>query len=262
MSGNEREGYSVKMTRKKKKGVKDMKYDKSSLLTFISCHFSSIERNDPHDFTKSNNVFGGFGTGLYELDVDESDFDGGSATTNVVGSPLFSRGANTVLLPEARNMPPPTRLGLAFSLTCLASLKEFGFDELFVEIAGDEAVGVRGVLPSSEIFWSLSVRSFPVVKVTLLFPEGACVAGNFKGREDTGFNVSVLTFDDAGRTAREDDSTTGDSGDFEGLGEGTTDKVANAAAVDGGSMILIGMRRRLIADEESNEDCIADIGTL
>ena len=166
-----------------------------------------------------------------------------------------------MLLPEARNMPPPTRLGLAFSLTCLASLNEFGLDEPFVE--GNGGVGVRGVLPSSGgYFLPLSVRSFPVVEETLLFPEGASVTGNFKEREDTGSNVSVLTFDDAGRTAREDDSTTGDSGDFEGLGEGATDKVADAAAVDGGSMILIGMRRRLIADEESNEDCIAEIGTL
>lgn len=167
-----------------------------------------------------------------------------------------------MLLPEARNMPPPTRLGLAFSLTCLASLNEFGLDEPFVE--GNGGVGVRGVLPSSSgYFLPLSVRSFPVVEETLLFPEGASVAGNFKEREDTGSNVSVLTFDDALRTAPEDDSTTGDAGGFEGLCKGTGDEVADAAAADGGSMILIGTRRRLIADgEESNEDCIGEIGTL
>ena len=72
---------------------------KKKILTFISCHFSSVDRNEPHDFTKSNNVFGAFGTGIYEVfefesssaesliendDVDESDF-GGSAK---VGLPL------------------------------------------------------------------------------------------------------------------------------------------------------------------------------
>lgn len=180
-----------------------------------------MERNEPHDFTKSNNVFGAFGTGMYEFskfkwslaegliendDVDESD-SGGSAK---VGLPL-SRGVNTMLLPEARKMPPPTRLGLALSLTCLASLNEFGLDAPLVEFAGDGRVGVEGVLPSSENFLSLSVRSVPVVKETLLFPEDASVAGNFKEREDTGSKVSVLAFDDAGRTAREDDSRTGDS---------------------------------------------------
>ena len=164
---------------------------KKKVLTFISCHFSSVERNEPHDFTKSNNVFGAFGTGTYEVflfesslaeegliendDVDESDF-GGSAKA---GMPL-SRGVITVLLPEARYMPPPTRLGLALSLACLASLNEVGLDGLLVEFADDGRVGVGGVLLSNETFWSLSVKSFPVVEETLLFPEGVSVAGNFK----------------------------------------------------------------------------------
>ena len=157
------------------------------ILTFISCHFSSVERNEPHDLTKSNNVFGAFGTtGIYEvfdfessLAVDELDFVGGSPATEV-GLPL-SRGVNMVLLPEARNIPPPTRLGLAFSLACLASLNEFGLDAPLVEFAGDGGIGVRGVLLlSSEIFGSLSVRSVLAAKETLLFPEGASVVDNFK----------------------------------------------------------------------------------
>ena len=45
-----------------------------------------------------------------------------------------------------------------------------------------------------------------------------------------------------------------------GLGTRTADEVADAAA-DRGSMILIGTRRRLIADDESNEACIGEIGT-
>ena len=228
----------------------------------MSCHFSSVERSEPHDFTKSNNVFGAFGTGIYgffefesslDENVDESGF-GGSA--KVVGLRL-SRGVNIVLLPEARNMPPPTRLGLALSLACLASLNEFGLDAPLVEFAGDAGVGV---LLSSDFFWSLSVRSVFAVEETLLFPEGASVAGNFKEREDTGSNVSVVAFDDAGCTAREDDSTTGDSGGFEGFDARTVDDVADEAA-DGGSMILIGTRRRLIADEESNVACNEEIGT-
>lgn len=214
-------------------------------------------RNEPHDLTKSNNVFGAFGIGLFfdfgstlaEIDVDESDL--GESDKVVVG---LSRGANTVLLPEARNMPPPTRLGLVLSLVCLATLNEFGLDEPpFVEVAGDRGVGVmRGVLPpSSELILSLSVRSVLVVKETLLFPEGVSVAGNLKEREETGSNVSVvLAFDDdAGCTAREEeDSKTGDSVGFEGFGgTGTAEEDADTAA-DGGSMILIGTRRRLVGN--------------
>lgn len=41
---------------------------------------------------------------------------------------------------------------------------------------------------------------------------------------------------------------------------GTADEVADASA-DGGSMILIGTRRRLIANEGSNDACIGEIGT-
>lgn len=156
------------------------------ILTLIRCHFSSVERNDPHDFTKSNNVFGAFGTGIFfgsslaksligNIDVNESGF-GGSAE---IGLPL-SRGVNTVLLPEARNMPPPTRLGLALSLACLASLNEFGLDAPPVEFAGDGREGVGGVLLSGETFLSLSEGSVPVVKETLLLPEDAFVVGNFK----------------------------------------------------------------------------------
>ena len=207
----------------KEKGVKDAGFliNQSlcaKILTFISCHFSSVECNEPHDFAKSNNVFGAFGTGSYEvfdfesslaeslIDADESDF-GRSAEVILP----FSRGVNTVLLPEARNMPPPTRLGLALSLACLASLNEFGLDGPLVEFSGDGRLGVRGVLPSSETFLSLSVRSLPLVRDTLPFPDDPSVAGNFRDLEDTGSKVSVLTFDDAGRTASEDDSTTGDS---------------------------------------------------
>ena len=211
----------------KEKKVRTLNFDrnitlkKKRKLTFINCHFSSVERNEPHDFTKSNNVFGAFGTGLCEVfesesslaespiendDADESDFGG----TAKVGSPL-SRGVNIVLLPEARNIPPPTRLGLAVSLACLASLNEFGLDAPLVKFAGDGRAGVRGVLPSSEFFLSLSVRSVSAVKEILLFPEGASVPGSFKEREDTGSIVSILESDDAGRTAREGDSTTGDS---------------------------------------------------
>ena len=160
------------------------------ILTFISCHFSSVKRNELHDFTKSNNVFGAVGTSIYEAfelesslaegliegdDVDELIF-GGSAE---VGLPL-SRGVNTVLLPEARNMPPPTRLGLALSLACLASLNEFGLDAPLVEFVGNGEVGVGGVLPSSEPFLSLSMISLPVVKGTVLLPKDASVAGNSK----------------------------------------------------------------------------------
>ena len=116
-----------------------------------------------------------------------------------------------MLLPEARNMPPPTRLGLALSLACLASLNELGLDAPLVEFAGDGRAGMVVVLPSSEVFLWLSVRSFPGVKETLLLPEDVSIAGNFKEREDTGSKVPGLAFDDAGCTAREDDSTTGDS---------------------------------------------------
>ena len=149
--------------------------------------------NESHDFTKSNNVFGAFGTGIYEVfefesslaeeslienddDVDESDFVGGSAGVEL---PL-SRGVITVWLPEARNMPPPTRLGLALSLACLASLNEFGLDGLLVEFADDGMVEVGAVLPSDESFLSLSGRSVPVVKETLLSPESVSVTGNFE----------------------------------------------------------------------------------
>ena len=41
-----------------------------------------------------------------------------------------------------------------------------------------------------------------------------------------------------------------------GLGTGKEDEVT-----DGGSMILIGTRRRLIGDEDSNEGCVGEKGT-
>lgn len=79
--------------------------------TWISCHFSSVERNEPHDFTKSNSVVGAFRTGTdvvgkyeevfeFESSLAESDF-------GKVGL-LLSRGVKSVLRPDARNMPPPT----------------------------------------------------------------------------------------------------------------------------------------------------------
>jgi hypothetical protein len=203
-----------------------------NILTLISCHFSSVERNEPHDFTKSNSVFGAFGTGtessladspIENNDVDESDFGGFVK----VGLPL-SRGWKIVLLPEARNMPPPTRLGLALSLACLASLNEFILEPPF---AGGGSV---------EVLDGESLSSCVSFKETLLLLEDA----SFKEREDIGSKVSVLTFDG------EDNSETGDSWGTEGPGTGTADEFEVA---DGGSIIFIGTRRRLFADEESNE---------
>ena len=154
-----------------------------------------MERSELHDFTKSNNVLGTFGAGTVEssfwVDIDESDF-GRSAK---VGLPL-SRGVKTVLLPEARNMPPPTRLDLTFSLACLASLNEFGLDAPF---AGGPSVEVGSGLP---LDGESSGRSFSVVvKETLLLLADVSVAGNFKEREDIGSKVSVLAFNDGGCTA-------------------------------------------------------------
>jgi len=107
-------------------------------------------------------VLGAFGTGIYEVfefesslaeenDVDESDFGG----SDKVGLPL-SRGVNNVLLPEARNMPPLTRLGLELSLACLASLNEFGLDGPLVKFADRDLISflqkrlnpVRGYSPN------------------------------------------------------------------------------------------------------------------
>ena len=212
------------------------------LLTLISCHFSSVERNEPHDFTKSNSVFGAFGTGtgIYEVfefessflsdspiendDVDESDFGGFVK--------VGSRGLKIVLLPEARNMPPPTRLGLALSLACLASLKEFILEPALAG-GGGSVDGLDGEFLSSCV-------SF---KETLLLLEDASVVGSFKEREDIGSKASALTFD-----GEDDDSKTGDSWGVVGPGMGTADEAA-----DGGSIIFIGTRRRLVANGESNE---------
>jgi hypothetical protein len=182
-------------------------------MLLISCHFSSVECNEPHDFTKSNNVFGAFRTGGYEEvfessadspvdsdDVDESDFA-------KVGVP-FSRGAKIVLLPEARNMPPPTRLGLALSLACLASLNEFG---PFVEFAGGGGVrlGGDGTCESADgdvLAFDGGFLSLSVAREALLLSEEATVADNFREREDIGSNLLASKFNDAGGTASEDDS--------------------------------------------------------
>lgn len=116
---------------------------------------SSVEDAESQALEKSNRVMGLFvpltAGGAW---VDRSCSAGGTG--------LFAfEGEKTVLSPEARKIPPPTRLGFDASRACLASLK--GFDA-GVDVEEASAEGDRGAADGVE--------------------------GDFIVREDTGFRSS------------------------------------------------------------------------
>lgn len=121
---------------------------------------------------------------------------------------------NIVLSPEARNMPPPTRLGFALSRACLTSLKVRG-SSCFVEGGGDDDARDSG----DEI---LEVDEED---------EDTGGGWDFKDREDTGSSVSVAGFVGGGTL-----------GSVFGDGFGTGGELDGPAVVE--SMMVMGTLRR------------------
>lgn len=120
-------------------------------LTFMNLHLSFGDSNDSHDLTKSNRVIGGlvdctFGAAGFVSGAPLAGAGDGGAVVAVDLAFFFSPFSTIVCSPVERKMPPPARLGFAFSRACLASLNELGLGVV------DGGIGVCGFCDGGDFF--------------------------------------------------------------------------------------------------------------
>jgi hypothetical protein len=192
--------------------------DQDSGLTDINFHRSWTELNDSQALVKLNNVIGGF----VETPLSAGAFSlvpltgGGGVAMNEGWTSLLSLLPMIVWSPDGRKMPPPARLSFVVSRARLASWKVL---DVGAEDGGEDAKFVIGE-EVEEIERRVSV--------------------DVREREETGFMRSSS----AGRTS--------------GMGGFETIEFAFPFPPDdpvGGSMILMGMRRRF-GDTEVDCDSV------